>query len=255
VNAHADESCPIGTPLAVTVVVATSMATTSERSHVMIKRTIFGIAAVVLSSAPALAQSNDGSQMPAHRSEISGGLSEVPVAPTGLALQLGGGVTGFTRENARDSFGTGGYWDARAILGSQSFLGAELAYVGSAREVKEPGVSDTGALLGNGAEAVARVNLPLTAGSVQLTPFAFGGAGWTYYQIVNRDSNTSRMKDNANAFILPFGAGASLTYDHFVIDARFTYRAVFDDDLVPTGNGDNQDLQNWSAGLMLGYQL
>ena len=105
----------------------------------MIKRTIFGIA-VVLSSAPALAQSNDGSQMPAHRSEISGGLAEVPVAPTGLALQLGGGVTGFTRENARDSFGTGGYWDARAILGNQSFLGAELAYVGSAREVKEPGV-------------------------------------------------------------------------------------------------------------------
>ena len=222
----------------------------------MSKRTILGIAAVVLSSAPALAQTNDGVPSPASQNrEASGVLAAVPLAPTGLALQLGGGVTGFTRQGARDDFGTGGYWDARAILGSRSFLGAELAYVGSAREVNQPGVADTGALLGNGAEAVARVNLPLTAGSVQITPFVFGGAGWTYYQIVNRDSNTSSMKDNAHAFIVPFGAGASLTYDHFLIDARFTYRAVFDDKLVPTGNGDHQDLQNWAAGLMLGYQL
>ena len=221
----------------------------------MNKRSILGIAAVVLSSAPALAQSTDGNQAAAGGSEASGVLAQVPVVPTGLALQVGGGVTGFTRQGARDDFGTGGYWDARAILGSRSFLGAELAYVGSARQVSRSGASDSGALLGNGAEAVARLNLPLTAGAVQLTPYLFGGVGWTYYQIVNRDTIPAGMKDGANAFVVPFGAGASVTYNRFIVDARFTYRPVFDDDLVPTSNGDHQDLQNWAAGLMLGYQL
>lgn len=216
----------------------------------MNKRILLGLA-VVLSSAPALAQANDGTTT-ANESNV---LAEVPVAPTGLALQLGGGVTGFTRQGARDDFGTGGYWDARAILGSRSFLGAELAYVGSAREAKQAAGQDSGALLGNGAEAVARVNLPLTAGSLQLTPFVFGGVGWTYYSIVNRDTIPAGMKDGANALVIPFGAGASLTYNRFIVDARFTYRPVFDDDLVANGNGDNQDLQNWAAGLMLGYQL
>ena len=37
------------------------------------------------------------------------------------------------------------------------------------------------ALLGNGAEAAVRVNLPLSSGDFRLAPFAFGGVGWTYY--------------------------------------------------------------------------
>ena len=58
-----------------------------------------------------------------------------------------------------------------------------------------------------------------------------------------------------NAFVIPFGAGVSASYDHFLIDARFTYRGVFDDKLVAAGNNDSLDLQNWSAGLTVGYQL
>jgi hypothetical protein len=48
-----------------------------------------------------------------------------------------------------------------------------------------------------------------------------------------------------------------LTYNHLLVDARFTYRAVFDDKLVPMtgGDRDHADLQNWSAGLTVGYQL
>ena len=56
--------------------------------------------------------------------------------------------------------------------------------------------------------------------------------GWTYYQLVNEDSNTSNVKDHANALSIPFGAGVSVAYNHFTVDARFTYRSVFDDDLV-----------------------
>jgi hypothetical protein len=209
-------------------------------------------------AAPALAANDNGGSASGSEpnvQNVSRSLSTVPVAPTGLGLQLGGGVTGFTRQGARDVFGTGGYWDVRAVLGTDSFIGAELAYVGSAREINAAGVTGNAALIGNGAEAVARINLPLSAGALRVEPFLFGGVGWTYYNIANSDSNTSAIKDGVNALTIPFGAGASLAYAHFIVDARFTYRAVFDDNLVRPNGGDNQDLQNWSGGLTLGYEL
>jgi len=205
-----------------------------------------------LSGRVALAQTSDEGSTSVHRSGV---VMNAPVIPTGLAMQLGGGVTGFTRQSARNTFGTGGYWDARAILGTRSYVGAELAYVGSARDIKADGVSNNAALIGNGAEAVVRGNLPLQLSSTLLTPYVFGGAGWSHYQIVRNDGpNMSGIKNNANAFVVPFGAGASVSYDHFLADARFTYRAEVNK-LVPTTNGGHLDLQNWSAGATVGYEF
>src|SRR5437879_1578083 len=102
-------------------------------------RTMIGTLVSVFAAAaaaPALANTSGNTENVSRSS-----LSTVPVVPTGLALQLGGGVTGFSRQGARDQFGTGGYWDVRAILGTDSFIGAELAYVGSAREINAAGVS------------------------------------------------------------------------------------------------------------------
>ena len=218
---------------------------------------VAGLLLGALAAAPALAQTNSNSSNNNSNSEqsVSRSLATVPVAPTGLGLQLGGGVTGFTRHDARDRFGTGGYWDVRAVLGTDSFIGAELSYVGSARDINATGVTGNAALIGNGAEAVARANLPLTAGALRVEPFLFGGVGWTYYNIVNSDTNSSTIKDGANALTIPFGAGVGLAYQHFILDARFTYRAVFDDKLVATGGDNSLDLQNWSGGLTLGYEL
>jgi hypothetical protein len=214
--------------------------------HTLLPAAFAGSALAVLLAGPALAQSNNN---------VARSQDDVPVSPTGLSLQLGGGVTGFARQDARDRFGTGGYWDLRAVFGTESFLGAELAYVGSAREATASGLTADAGLLGNGAEAVFRVNLPLGTGSFRFEPFLFGGVGWTYYSLVNSDSNTSTIKDGANAFVVPFGAGLSAAYDHFLIDARFTYRPVFDDELVAMGSDDSLDLQHWSVGLTLGYEL
>lgn len=225
----------------------------------IVTTTTIGAVAALLAG-PALAQTSTETgainEPPAisdtHRASS---LADVPLVPRGLAVQVGGGATAFSRKSARNDFGTGGYWDARAVLGSRSFFGAELAYVGSARDIRAAGVSDSAALVGNGAEAVARVNLPLSAGALRVEPFLFGGAGWTYYQVVKSDINTSGIKDHANAFVVPFGTGVSAAYSHFLVDARFTYRAVVDDKLVPTGGDDHLDLQNWSAGLTVGYEL
>jgi hypothetical protein len=206
---------------------------------------------VALLAGPALANDNGSHESPA----ISRSLASVPITPTGFGIQLGGGVTGFSNQQARDLFATGGYWDLRAVLGSRSFLGAELAYVGSARDTNASGLASKAALMGDGAEAALRANLPLQAGSLRVEPFLFGGVGWTYYQVVNNDSNTSNVKDHANAVVIPFGAGVSAAYEHFLIDARFTYRGVFDDKLVSLNGGDHADLQNWAAGLTVGYEL
>jgi hypothetical protein len=127
--------------------------------------------------------------------------------------------------------------------------------VGSSRGASAAGLAGNAALLGNGAEAVARANLPLYTGNLRLEPYLFGGVGWTYYSIIKADTNSSSIKDNANAFVIPFGAGASALYDHFLVDARFTYRGVFDDNLARNASNDSLDLQNWSVGLTLGYQL
>jgi hypothetical protein len=188
---------------------------------------------------------------------VSHTLASVPVVPTGFAVQVGGGVTAFSRQATRDTFGTGGYWDARAIFGTRSFFGAELAYIGSARDAGAAGLMGNAKLLGDGAELAVRANLPIERDDILVEPFVFGGAGWTYFQVVNEDSNTSSVKEHVNALTIPFGAGVSAAYDHFTVDARFTYRPVFDDKLVPqTGGGrDHEDLQNWSAGLTLGYEL
>ncbi len=216
----------------------------------------------LFAAAPALAQQGGGAEGaatppdPSAAVVRSGSLATTPVVPAGFAFQLGGGVTSFSRQETRDTFGTGGYWDARAIFGTRSYLGAELAYVGSARNATASGL-DGGSLLGNGAEAAVRVNLPIEQQRLLIEPFVFGGVGWTYYQIVNQDSNVSNVKDHANALSIPFGAGVSAAYDHFTVDARFTYRSVFDDKLVPLtgGDRDHEDLQNWSAGLTVGYEL
>lgn len=204
----------------------------------------------LFAAAPALAQDSAPT--------VSRGrsLAAMPVVPTGFVFQLGGGVTGFSRQATRDTFDTGGYWDARAILGSRSFLGAELAYLGSVRDATASGLNGA-SLLGNGAEAAVRVNLPIEQQRLLIEPFVFGGVGWTYYQIINDSNNGSGIKDNANALSIPFGAGLSAAYDHLTVEARFTYRPVFDDNLVPLtgGDRDHADLQNWSAGLTVGYEL
>jgi len=55
--------------------------------------------------------------------------------------------------------------------------------------------------------------------------------------------------------VIPFGAGTSATYDHFLVDARFTYRVTPENNLVPSGTGDHLDMQSWSAGATVGYEF
>lgn len=171
----------------------------------------------------------------------------------GESLQAGGGVTNFLASATDNATDIGGYWDLRATFGTRSYIGGEAAYVGAAQGVRALGL-DTGAYLAqNGIEGVLRLNMPIEKGAFLLEPFVLGGAGWAHYGIQSANFNNSSMKDTADILTLPVGAGFAFGYDHLILDGRFTYRPAFNDDLMTAGNS-SAGLQNWSAGMTIGYE-
>ena len=182
-------------------------------------------------------------------------LSDTPILPQGYSVQAGGGVTGFIKQDARDYLGTGGQWEVRGIMGTRSFLGAELAYVGSVREVAASGLADSALLTSNGIEMTGRYNLPLYVGELRVEPFLFSGMGYSRLAVVNSSWNHSNVKSGTNALVLPAGGGLGLAYGGFALDLRLTYRKVIDDDTIKSPGQERTDLQSWSGALTLGYEL
>jgi hypothetical protein len=177
--------------------------------------------------------------------------------PMGTSIQVGGGYTNFSSQRTRDLTSPGGYWDARAVVGTRTAVGLELAYVGSARSITAAGLDPDAILIGNGAEADLRLQAPLLSMSGMLVePFLFGGVGWVRYSVRNDSFNNSIVKQNDNVGTLPFGGGLALGSHGFMLDLRFTYRQTFNEDLFPVPSQSGKaDLQNWSAGAMLGFEL
>jgi hypothetical protein len=176
----------------------------------------------------------------------------------GAAFQVGGGVSTFTGD-IQDTTDPGGLWSARATIGTRSLLGLEAAYVGTATKINALGIDDDNeaGLISNGLEGALRLNLPMmTRTGVLLEPFGFGGIGWTRFDVINHSGpNTSSVSDGDSAFTIPFGGGLAVSANHFLVDARFTYRAQFDDQIARNAGGSELSLGSWSVAAMLGYEL
>ena len=118
------------------------------------------------------------------------------------------------------------------------------------------GLDDDALMFSNGVETNGRFQLPLYSGELQLTPFLFSGLGYQRLTVTNSDYNSSIVKSETNALVMPMGAGFSATYKHFIGEARFTYRRMIDDDAIKApGAKDAVDLQNWAAGITIGYEI
>jgi hypothetical protein len=196
---------------------------------------MFVAALVALAPAAANAQSNDGN-------------GNLMTRYSGYFL-AGGGVTDYFSQAVKDQLGTGGSWDLRLGFGNRSYLGAELAYVGSARKAGSLG-SD---LFTNGAEAVMRVQYPWSDGEWLVEPFAFGGVGWTHFQIT--DATTAAMASSDDVFVMPVGGGVTLGYDHLLLDTRFTYRHTFDAKLIRDADGSAAEMNSWAITAAIGYRF
>jgi len=85
--------------------------------------------------------------------------------------------------------------------------------------------------------------------------WVLGGVGFAHYSLNFDGINRSVMTiNNDNVLVLPVGAGLAWSFHNFMLDGRFTYRPTFDHDLLRTASNTSQGLENWSAGLLIGYE-
>jgi outer membrane protein OmpA-like peptidoglycan-associated protein len=182
------------------------------------------------------------------------------LTPFGMAITIGGGVTGFLDDDARAIGDVGGGWEARLTFGTRTPLAFEAAYVGSAQQIDALGLDSSAVLLGTAIEGDLRLNFTTTF----LQPYVFGGLGYTRYDITNDDFNTSSVNDSEEMGHIPFGAGLGFQYRGVLFDLRGTMRAAFNDDLVnepaieddPLDDSDTRtDLDSWSAAARVGWEF
>jgi opacity protein-like surface antigen len=205
--------------------------------------TTLAAVALALAFAPrwAAAQTSDIEETPPQPPE------QKPHGP-GVSLSVAGGVSAFSRSSARDFLDTGGAWDVRGVFGTRTLLGLEAAYVGTANGLDAPG-GFTRTLFGNGIEGVGRLNLLRNglafAGGLQ--PYLFGGLGWTHYHLSNNIS-TAAIDNSDDTVQVPVGGGVSYYFanNHMMLDARFTYRFAFSDNLI---NGSSLDTMGLTARI------
>lgn len=169
--------------------------------------------------------------------------------PFGTGVTLGGGVTGFTAENARALSSTGGGWNARLTLGTRLPIAAEIAYVGTTQDLQALGLDRSAYLISNGAEVAARFNI--LPGPI--APYVLSGAGLTHYRVMNDDFKASSIDDGDDVVYFPLGAGVALHVGALLLDARGTFRPAVDGELF--GNGDANEMHTWQGNLAAGMEF
>ncbi len=202
-------------------------------------------AGLALASVPAIASPDEPAT-----SELRQGAapSEDLLTPFGEYFLVGGGVTNYVDSGVRNKVDVGGTWDVRLGFGSRFYLGAEAAYVGSARQTGSIGSN----LVANGAEGILRVQYPYLTGKWLVEPFVFGGAGWTHLEL---NSAATGVRSTDDVLVVPFGGGITAAYDHILFDARFTYRQTFNEALLRTAVEPAPNLATWAVTASVGYEF
>jgi hypothetical protein len=176
----------------------------------------------------------------------------------GVGFVVGGGLTGFTDRTMRDTMSSevGGLWNFRATFGTHIPLGVDVAYVGTANDIKTFSGESNGTLIGTTVEAALRFNiLP----HYTWNPYIFAGAGWQRYDVNHMRFATSDtgFKTSDNLAEFPMGAGISFRDPSgFMFDLRGTFRAATNSTLVLNQGGtDYANLHTWEASGALGYEF
>lgn len=190
-----------------------------------------------------------GHDLPAPASEARKVEPWRPRSPGGTAILMGGGLGSFITERARDLTGMSGAWDLRAVGGTRQVVGLEIAYVGSLTYLKGAEFGPDEFIFRNGAEGSVRVNGPIVFTTGLFEPFLFAGIGWNRYSLGN-ESDQTLVRSKDDLMVLPVGGGLAGSWRGLMLDARFTYRPAFDEDLF----GDT-GLATWGANLSLGGEF
>ena len=182
----------------------------------------------------------------AHRKVVS-------FSPGEMSITGGGGVQDFVSSRMRSVTQLGAEWDARVLFGTKVPIAFEAGYVGTYNALNSASFGSSGVapfMLNNGVDGALRINLL----PWRVDPFIFGGLGYNHAQIMNRADNValaSQFRRQDDQLIVLAGAGlAGYLGKHAALDARFTYRAVFLDDINIVDHG-RQD--QWVVSARAGY--
>jgi hypothetical protein len=155
------------------------------------------------------------------------------ITPIGLAVDVGGGVHDYVDRGLNTLTNTGGSWEARLTVGTRTFLGGELAYIGSANSIAETlGIEDNATLISNGVEGLLRVNAMVD----EWQPYAVAGYTYRRFNIQNTSFNTSAIADGADDHAIPVGVGLAYRFKGLIADARFMVHPSVSSEVVPTAD-------------------
>jgi hypothetical protein len=188
-------------------------------------------------------------------------VQHAPMEPR-LNLSVGGGVADFADDASRHLTKVGGMWDVRLLIGESTAIAGEIAYVGTANGVNNvmAQFASNGTILGSALEGVLRLQTPPGVFSIPVRPFLFYGLGWNHFSLVSETfRNPLAIQNNDDALVMPFGAGIQIDLGaHVAVDTRFTYRAMYGEDLLHTSDSgvpgvSSQGMSQWTWSARLGY--
>jgi hypothetical protein len=215
-----------------------------------------GLSFLVILLAPTIATAQPPTYEPAP-APIEEPPEPMTLDSVGFSLAAGGGVEGFTGNTMRSTTTDGGNWNVRAALGTRQYLAFEGSYIGSAQAIDALGLDRNATLVGNGVQGAIRINATT---SMELQPFLFAGVAWRHYEITNADFNTSDISDSDDVVEVPMGVGVAFkTVGGFLVDARGEFRAVTDEDLVPSlsarNANDKASMHRWGVNANIGIEF
>jgi outer membrane protein OmpA-like peptidoglycan-associated protein len=176
----------------------------------------------------------------------------------GFALMAGGSYQDFTRDTMRNTTSGGGGWSARLVAGTNSIIGFEAAYIGSAAEFQGLGITNnTPLLVANGFEGNARLNIPIRRGAHMVEPYGYAGLGFAHYTISNYNENAQRLSSftsTDDTMTFPVGGGLAYAYKNFMVDARAGWTGTYYQNIL-TGADTSGTLDHWNVGGQLGFMF
>ncbi len=174
----------------------------------------------------------------------------------GFALMAGGSYQDFTNSNMRSTTSGAGAWTARFIAGTNSIIGFEAAYLGSAGQFQGLNVTNNEPLLvANGLEGTARLNIPIRYGASLFEPYGYAGLGYSHYTISNYNQNAQRLSSftsTDDVMNFPVGGGFAYAYKAFIVDARAGWTGTYYQNLL-TGADTSGTLDHWNVGGQVGF--
>ncbi len=174
----------------------------------------------------------------------------------GWAMMAGGSYQDFTNNTMKSTTTPGGGWSARFIGGTNSIIGFEAAYIGSAGEFNGLGAtSNTPLLVSNGLEGNARLNVPLRYREHLFEPYGYAGLGYSHYTVSNYNENAQRLSSftsTDDVMNFPVGGGFAYAYRAFILDARAGWTGTYYQNLL-TGADRSGTLDHWNVGGQVGF--